>query len=547
MMNSRTSQSSKTPCQSAGVSNGSNKTVKNSSTVVKNSATAVKNSATTVKKTPKPKMIDEDEFADSWTETKEVEPVKEVKSIKEVKLAPSVEDEFANSWNETESGNHDETKIESAVLSATVSATESSPDVVAKDVKRVALLERGEAIINEFKRLGIEMQGITSDIIIEKWSDFMLLEGANPNESYLRNLVKSILEIGYDTPRPIQCLTSGLIAKGGDAIVQAVAGNGKTAAFVSGAAARIDPTLRATQVVILSPTQILTDQTTQIVRQMTAKTGIVVHCYRGGLYGQPDKKVPHIIVACPGRLNDMIQQKRVNFSQLKTLILDEGDELLKQGFREQIKSIVESMVETVQICLFSATFPKGILEICERFMRSPSYVILPDNQVITKLVSQWIVKCVESGNKDGTVYDAICSNPDKTIIVFFNSCSRLQKVSQILAEQDRPIEHLCVHGKMSPEDRGKQMAEFKTKRCRVLLASDIAARGLDIPHVTLVINYDVPSSPETYVHRIGRAGRGDEMGNAITLVCTERDSEGISSIKHLTGHDIRPLKSIVFN
>ena len=545
MMNSRVNQSFKSSCHSADVKGSSSKTTKKDTKV----------------KPVVSKVLDDDEFADSWTT-----PVKA--NTSNVVGDVVADDEFADSWasassmpvtqasassekNITESAITE--AVESDLASISIRENESTKlssldaDVVAKTEKRLALLERGEMIINEFRRLGIDMQEIGSDTVIEKWSDLSLLENANPNESYLKNLVKSIIDLGYDTPRPIQCLTSGLIAKGKDSIVQAQAGNGKTAAFVAGAAARIDPTSRTTQVVILSPTQILTDQTTQIVRQMTAKTGIVVHCYRGGLYGPTDKKIPHIIVACPGRLNDMIQQKRVNFSNLKTLILDEGDELLKQGFRDQIKSIVESMVESVQICLFSATFPKGILEICERFMRSPSYVILPDNQVITKLVTQWIVKCMESGDKDGTVYDAIRSNPNKTVIVFFNSCSRLQKVSETLSSQDIPIEHLCLHGKMTSEDRVKQMIEFKNKRCRVLLASDIAARGLDIPHVTLVINYDVPSSPETYVHRIGRAGRGDEMGNAITLSCTERDNDGISSIRHLTGHDIRPLKSIKFN
>jgi superfamily II DNA/RNA helicase len=226
--------------------------------------------------------------------------------------------------------------------------------------------------------------------------------------------------------------------------------------------------------------------------------------------------------------------------------LDEGDELLRQGFREQIKDIVECLNETVQICLFSATLPKGILELCTRFMRDPAYVILPENQVITELVTQWYVKCGTVQEKDGSVVDIIENNSKETIILFFNSCSRLERIAEILRNYGggKSIPYVCVHSKMEQSERAEAIAKFSSGKCKVLLASDMASRGLDIPSVTLVVNYDIPFAVETYVHRIGRSGRGDRLGNSVTLIMTDEDKHKITFIVQVHGIPIKVLKSI---
>jgi superfamily II DNA/RNA helicase len=441
------------------------------------------------------------------------------------KIIENDNDDFGDSW---------------AVSSTTIQSSEKVENIIEQPYIANDISVNGKEMITDFKNRGIEMQGIEPDTIIKEWTDLFLLKNPNPNKIYMRQVIESIIEHGFDSPRPIQSITVGNMCK--DLIAQAVAGNGKTGAFVIGAVAQINPLLHKTQCVILSPTQLLTDQTTEVVRKLTAKTGITVHCYRGGLPFPRDKKYPHIIVACPGRLNDMINHGKVNLSSLNTLVLDEGDELLRQGFREQIKNIIESIIDSVHICLFSATFPKGILEICSRFMRDPAYVILPDNQVMTKLVSQWYISCDELSQKDGAVVDAIQQNISSTIIIFFNSCTRLQKVSEILYGQN--IIHACVHGKIPPAERLKPIADFASKKCNILLASDVAARGLDIPHVTLVINYDIPGSVETYIHRIGRSGRGENMGNSITLIMSEEDMSKLKYIMNMNDIVIKPLKSI---
>lgn len=462
-------------------------------------------------------------------------------------LSDDLDNEFADSWNTTESNEvieHKQLSNLEVLLKSNKAPRDTSNNVNIDITDKIDLLKKqGVEMLVDFKQRGIEVSGIDESMIIKEWDDLQYLN-YNDNHRYVSDIIKSIKNYGFESPRPIQCVTIGRIAKGGDMITQAKAGNGKTAAFVIGSALHIDPTIYKTQVLILSPTQLLTDQIMEVVNKLTSQTGITVHCYRGGLPQPRDGKIPHIIVGCPGRIIDLIKRRRINLSQIKSVILDEGDELLKQGFREQIKNIIETLVENVQICLFSATLPKGILELCTRFMRDPAYVILPENQVITELVTQWYVKCSTLQDKDECVIDAITSNPTDTIIVFFNSCTRLQKFSKIISEIPIPIQHICIHSKMESNERVKSISDFLAGNCRVLLASDIASRGLDIPCVTLVINYDIPCSVETYVHRIGRSGRGDRLGNSITLLISDEERKKITFIVQVHGIPIRALKTI---
>jgi len=177
-------------------------------------------------------------------------------------------------------------------------------------------------------------------------------------------------------------------------------------------------------------------------------------------------------------------------------------------------------------------------------MRNPAYVILPENQVITELVSQWYVNCTTIYEKDGCLVDLIDANTNDTVIVFFNSCSRLEKVSQILSDLDKPISHLCIHSKMDPAVKVNSIANFVSGKCKILLASDIASRGLDIPNVTLVINYDIPASIDTYVHRIGRSGRGALFGNSVTLIMSQEDKEKMTYIVQVHKIPIKVLKTV---
>jgi superfamily II DNA/RNA helicase len=238
----------------------------------------------------------------------------------------------------------------------------------------------------------------------------------------------------------------------------------------------------------------------------------------------------------------MIKQEKINLKNLKSLVLDEGDELLKLGFRDQIGEIVVELDENVQVCLFSATLPRNVLEIAQNIMVNPSFVILAENKVMTDVVSQWYVDCTNRDTKNGCIYQAIDENKDETIIIFFNTCTALINVAKFLSDQKKTF--LQIHSHMEQADRTKSFNDFRCGKSRILLASDMAARGLDIPAVTLVINYDTPTSIETYVHRIGRAGRGDKLGNSITLILSETDRQMIKCIVEVHGHSIRALKNI---
>lgn len=395
-------------------------------------------------------------------------------------------------------------------------------------------------MLEDFKSQGIQLQNIIEDDIIEKWEDIYSM---NSDKKYMKNLIKSIMKFGYFTPRPIQCITIGVINRGKDLVAQAVAGNGKTAAFVIGSLTRINVKLYKPQILILSPTHELTDQTYEIVKNLTLYTGLIVDVYRGGIYkNMKNNKIPQIIVACPGKLEDLINRNLIDLNNLNTLILDEGDELLKRGFKEQVKKIIESIIETVQICMFSATFSKGVLEMCGKIMRDPSYVILPDNRVMSLLVSQWYIKIDNNETKLRMLIDIINTNLDKNIIIFFNLCSKLLLTSEELTKLK--INHLSIHGRLNTDIRLNQLNNFINQKSRILLASDLAARGLDIPHVTLIINYDVPTSIETYIHRIGRAGRGDKLGDAITMIVSEEDKNKLKYIVQIYSMPIKLLKNI---
>lgn len=441
-----------------------------------------------------------------------------------------LDNEFDDSWiNDNNNVLEKEIKVEKEIFNNKICSN------------REDLLINARNLLKDFENRGIRLQGILETDIIEKWEDIYLLKSNNLDNIYINNLIKSIIDFGYFSPRPIQCITIGLINRGNDLVAQAVAGNGKTAAFVIGALTRVNLNLYKPQVLILSPTHELTDQTTEVVKNLSLHTGLIVHSYRGGVKISRYGKIPQVIVACPGRLEDLINKNQIDLNHLKTLILDEGDELLKRGFKEQVKKIIESIVETVQICLFSATYSKGILEMCNKFMTNPSYVILPDNQVITTLVSQWYIKLQDQTMKFKTLIDLINKNDD-VIIIFFNYCSKLISVSDEFNKLN--INHLFIHGRLPADIRIKNLNDFINKKSKILLASDLAARGLDIPHVSMVINFDVATSIETYIHRIGRAGRGDILGNAITLVISEEDQNKIKYIVQMHSMPIKILKNL---
>jgi translation initiation factor 4A len=506
------------------------------------------------------KLVNTELFDDLWDddESNKIVESKTILDTKKFKNVLSVSTDNSNlelvnsnsgSKDEIVESQHHNKKTALEILIESRKNPEHTQDILKDDeyYKKVeSLTKEGELFLKDLKKSGIHVTGITGSMIIQNWEDIKYID-CNPNIKYLNSLIDSIIGYGFEVPRAIQSVTIGRIALGRDIIVQAQAGNGKTCAFGVGACLRINPNLHETQIIILSPTRLLTDQIKKVLCDLLSKTEITIDCHRGGMQTVRNGRKAKFVVACPGRLCDMIKNGNINLNYVKTIILDEGDELLKLGFRDQVKKIIECLSESVQICLFSATVPRGILELCKDVLVDPAYVILPESNVITNLISQWYIKCTNHNQKDGSIVDIIKTNPKETIIIFFNSCSRLIKVSEILNKHLSTTHHLCIYGRMDESDKKKSIKDFTDGKYKLLLASDLAARGIDIPSVSIVINYDVPTSIDTYVHRIGRAGRGNLYGNAVTLSGSQDDYDTIRRIVTIHSMPIKALKSTILN
>jgi superfamily II DNA/RNA helicase len=491
--------------------------------------------------------IFDSEFADSWNNDT-------VGKVSVAQVAQVVSNSIYNSDSEI---NNIDTELEVAELESsdtvleynTFSESENKEDKEDKENKEkeenYKKKREGELILDKLAKEGYEVHGINADMIIGEWKHLFFEEGLN--YGHVSRVIRAVEEHGFETPRSIQMLSTVRIIRGGDLIAQAGAGNGKTGAFGIGAIISTDPHLRQIQKLIIVPTSTLVDQIFDVLTRLSRGTGITIQRWRGNLPYPKDKK-PHIVIGTPGRVVDMIQPRRKNdgteksmidLTYLRSLILDEGDELLAQGFRDQLKRIVETCPETSQVCLFSATLSPQVLNICNSFMRDPSVLIVPEKKVITTRVNQYYSKCDTDDNKVNDVIDCIEKNPMATIMIFCNTCSGIRKLSERLQAYKNPIRHICVNGKMLSTDREKAIKDFLSGSYRVLLASDIVGRGFDFSDVSIIMNYDMPNNIEAYIHRIGRAGRAGDIGNSVTLITTDEDMAKMRFIVQFHGMPIR--------
>jgi hypothetical protein len=488
--------------------------------------------------------LDQD-FEESWSAETPVEPPKSVL----IKEDDNLDQEFEDSSDNTNA------KVLDAQVAQQVSdVVNDDNDITESDTSNVVseqatVLEtskrfiQGEIILKNLNKDGYKVSGIEGDMVIGEWEDLL---NENINKSHTKRIIAATQAYGFEVPRPIQTLSICRILRGGDLIAQAGAGNGKTGAFGIGILLSIKPELRAIQKMIIVPNSPLVDQIFEVLTALSRGTGIIIQRWRGGLPYPRDKR-PHLVIGTPGRVVDMIKSRRrensdiptIDLSQMTSLILDEGDELLSLGFRVQLQHIVESCPETSQVCLFSATLPRQVLDICGSFMRDPSLLIVPEKKVITTRVGQWYSKCNDDDDKISNVIDCIKKNSLNTIMVFCNTCVGIKKLSESLAKLSQPIRHLCVNGKMLSAEREQVIKDFTSGSCRILLASDIVGRGFDFTDVSIVINYDMPNNIEAYIHRIGRAGRAGDIGNAVTLITTDEDMAKMRFIVQFHGMPIR--------
>jgi superfamily II DNA/RNA helicase len=302
--------------------------------------------------------------------------------------------------------------------------------------------------------------------------------------------------------------------------------------------------LKSPQVLILSPTRELTKQTANVINGigcMMPKLNVQVLI--GGTFIKDDmdqmiENPPHIIAACPGRIFDVIKRNRNITKNIKTIILDEADEMLSSGFKEQIYNIFQYLNNRIQICLFSATIPNYIQEIINKIMKDPIRIEVKSEQLTLEGISQYYVAIENDLQKYDTLKDLYSIISVSQCIIYANSLKRVNDLYQAMLTDGFPV--CCIHGSMEKEERDKAFTEFKLGKFRVLISSNITARGIDIQQVSVVINFDLPKDIHTYLHRIGRSGRWGRKGVGINFI-TRRDVTKIREIEQHYATEITEL------
>ena len=358
-----------------------------------------------------------------------------------------------------------------------------------------------------------------------------------------KSLLKAVKRSGFEEATPIQAETIPLVLAGNDVIGQAQTGTGKTAAFGLPVLQQLDLDLRQIQAVIISPTRELAIQTQEELFHLEKEKRAKVQVVYGGAdirrqIKQLEQHTPHILVGTPGRLLDHIQRGTINLAHVKHLILDEADEMLDMGFLDDIEKIIQAVPAERQTLLFSATMPKEILKIGEKFMVNPQIVKIKAKELTTDLVDQYFVKTKEFEKFDIMTRLIDVQAPELTI-VFGRTKRRVDELSRGL--EARGYNAAGIHGDLTQQRRMNVLRKFKNGDLDILVATDVAARGLDISGVTHVYNYDIPQDPESYVHRIGRTGRAGHHGTSVTFV-TPNEMDYLRVIEKLTKKRMDPLK-----
>jgi translation initiation factor 4A len=348
------------------------------------------------------------------------------------------------------------------------------------------------------------------------------------------DLLRGIYSYGFEKPSPIQSKAIKPIIEGRDIIAQAQSGTGKTATFSIGALSRVDLNDKNNQVLILSPTHELTKQTAKVIRSLaTMMPGLRIQTMIGGssiegdaefMYGAP----PHIIVGCPGRVYDMIKRRHINANKLKLVIIDEADEMLSQGFKDQIYNIFQNFNNDIQVALFSATLPLNIYTITDQIMRHPVKISVAAEMLTLDGIKQYFVALNDDVEKYATLKDIYQSISLSQCIIYCNSVKRVADLYDAMTEDHFPV--CCIHSNMEKGEREASLDQFRAGSARVLISSNVTARGIDVQQVSTVINFDLPRDAHTYLHRIGRSGRWGRKGTGINFI-TKRDTQMIRDIE----------------
>jgi ATP-independent RNA helicase DbpA len=347
------------------------------------------------------------------------------------------------------------------------------------------------------------------------------------NKAMLENLES----LGYQQMTAIQAQSLPLILAGKDVIAKAKTGSGKTAAFGIGLLAKLNVQRFAVQCLVLCPTRELADQVSKEIRRLARAThNVKVLTLCGGMPFGPQlgslEHGAHIVVGTPGRIHEHLRKRSLRLDQLNTLVLDEADRMLDMGFEEAINAVVEQLPEPRQTLLFSATYPDSIAQMSAHFQYKP--VLVNAESVHSEAQIEQHFYQVDKGDKLSALCHLFAEYPSESTVVFCNTKNESQRVADALLEQGYSA--LALHGDLEQRERDQVLVRFANRSCSILVATDVAARGIDIKDLSLVVNYDVTRDAEVHVHRIGRTGRAGQKGVAISLF-THQEAYRLTAIE----------------
>ncbi len=384
-------------------------------------------------------------------------------------------------------------------------------------------------------------------------------------------LLRGIYAYGFERPSPIQQRAIRPLMEKRDLAAQAQSGTGKTATFTIGALSRVDTTKAETQVIVLSPTKELTLQTAEVFQRIGSMVPhLRVEAVYGGREFLPEESIsswrhqrdtatggsssssssgggdgsavtasttasntsttPHVVCGCPGKVFDLLRRKQIQAQHVRLVVMDEADDLLSEGFKEQIYVILQKLNSNVQIALFSATYQPATEGIVQHLLRNPVRITVEREMLTLEGIKQYYVAMEDDEDKYCTLKDLFSHFSVSQCIIYSNTVERVEKLYRSMKTDGFPVSR--IHSRMTREEREASFLEFKSGGSRVLISSDLTARGIDIQQVSTVINFDVPKSVDTYLHRIGRSGRWGRKGVGINFV-TRRD---IGLVKNIEKH-----------
>ena len=358
------------------------------------------------------------------------------------------------------------------------------------------------------------------------------------------DLLRGIYAHGFEKPSPIQSKAIYPIIQGVDLIAQAQSGTGKTGSFTIGALSKVVISENSNQILIMVPTHELAHQITTVISGLSSMMhGIRIKTIVGGSSIDDDademrKNPPHVIVGCPGRVYDMVRRRHISANKLKLVILDEADEMLSSGFKEQVYNVFKYLNKNVQIALFSATLPNNIFQITNKFMRNPVKICVKAESLTLEGIKQYFIAVNDDREKYLTLKDLYQHISVSQCIIYANSVKRVIDLYEAMKEDQFPV--CCLHSNMDKADREKVFKEFRSGSSRVLISSNVTSRGIDIQQVAVVINFDIPKDVHNYLHRIGRSGRWGRKGTGINLI-TRRDISKLKEIEQYYNTQIEEL------